>query len=219
MYFNTASLFLIVASAIQGVVASGDVGDYTWDVTQYQAGLSHGNPADPTTSWYSKLLSLSTRFSCSVVTLLKRRFSDGYLLSTYVIGFTVCSAVFGSLESETYIPAFGALCTGFGAGFPLSSGYSDCAMDLTTSESGASVSARIVPYVDNTQAHIAINYVFSTAYVNIFSVFEEGGGNHVNEANDPLNRDGARNYTATAVTDWARERPPYNFTLSPSEVL
>ncbi|KAJ3578005.1 hypothetical protein NPX13_g2558 [Xylaria arbuscula] len=159
MHFNKTSYFLAVVLAAQGVV-SGDVGDYIWDITQYQAGLSHGNPADPTTSWYR---------------------------------FTVSGAVFGSLESETSVPAFGALCTGSGAGFLLSLEYSDCAMDATTGESDASVSARIVPY-DNTQAHIAINYVFSAA-------------------------DGARNYTAVAVTDWARLRPPYNFTLSPSEVL
>ncbi|KAI0520802.1 hypothetical protein F5B22DRAFT_598406 [Xylaria bambusicola] len=160
MHFETASLFLITASAVQGVVFAKDVGDYIWNITQYQAGLSHGNPADPTTSWYR---------------------------------FTVSGSIHGSIGSESYIPAFEALCTGSGAGFPLSSDYSDCAMDSTPDESALSVSARIVPYVDNTQAHIAINYVFSTT-------------------------DEARNYTATAVTDWARLRAPYNFTLSPNEV-
>ncbi|KAK5624923.1 hypothetical protein RRF57_000639 [Xylaria bambusicola] len=160
MHFEKTSLFLIAASTVLAVVVSKNVGDYIWDITQYQAGLSHGNPADPTTSWYR---------------------------------FTVSGSIYGSIESESYIPAFEALCTGSGAEFPLSSDYSNCAMDSTPGELAVSVSARIVPYVDNTQAHIAINYVFTTA-------------------------DGARNYTATAVTDWARLRAPYNFTLSPSEV-
>ncbi|KAI0908198.1 hypothetical protein F4823DRAFT_600094 [Ustulina deusta] len=161
MHFNTVSLLVIAASAVQGGVVPEDIGDYVWDVTGWQAGLSHGNPADPTTSWYT---------------------------------FTVSGSAYGSPESESYIPAFGALCSGSGAGFPLSSDYSECAADAETNESGASVSARIVPAVDNTQAHIAINYVFA-------------------------NTDQIRNFTATAVTDWARLRPPYDFTLSPSEVL
>ncbi|KAI1422283.1 hypothetical protein F5Y12DRAFT_625322 [Xylaria sp. FL1777] len=154
MRFNTVSLLLIAASAAHGGVVIKDVSDYILDVTQWQAGLSHGNPAEPTTSWYT---------------------------------FTVSGSVYGSLASDSYIPAFGAVCSGSGAGFPLSSDYSECAIDSETSESDSSVSARIVPGADNTQAHIAISYVFLSV-----------------------------NYTAIAVTDWARERPPYNFTLIPT---
>lgn len=54
MHFNTLSLLVVAASAAQGGVVPEDIGDYVWDVTGWQAGLSHGNPADPTTSWYSK---------------------------------------------------------------------------------------------------------------------------------------------------------------------
>ncbi|GAW18629.1 hypothetical protein ANO14919_081080 [Xylariales sp. No.14919] len=161
MHFNTLSLLFTAASATHGGIVPKNVSDYIWDVTQYQAGLSHGNPADPTTSWYT---------------------------------FTVSGALYGAIESEPYIPAFGARCTGSGAGYPLSSDYSGCAIDSDVSEAGASVSARIVPDPDGTQAHIAISYVFSNA-------------------------DETRNFTAIAVTDWARLRPPYNFTLSPSEAL
>ncbi|KAI1272558.1 hypothetical protein F5Y07DRAFT_403271 [Xylaria sp. FL0933] len=161
MRFDPVPLLLLAASAAKGNVVPKDDGDYVWNITQWQAGLSHGNPAEPTTSWYS---------------------------------FTVSGSVYGSLASGSYIPAFGATCNGFGAGFPLSSNYSECAINSEVSETGAFVSARIVPGVDNVQAHIAISYVFS-------------------------NTDHERNYTAVAVTDWARERPPYNFTLTPSEVV
>ncbi|KAI1192228.1 hypothetical protein F5B17DRAFT_4420 [Nemania serpens] len=161
MRFNRFLPFPIAASAILGSVVPEAAGHYIWDVTQWQAGLSHGNPADPTTSWYA---------------------------------FTVSGPSYESPESGYSIPAFGARCTGSGAGFPLSSEYSECAMDAETSEDGSSVSTRIVPGADNSQAHIAISYVFSTT-------------------------DGIRNLTALAVTDWARLRPPYNFTLSPSEAV
>lgn len=95
-------------------------------------------------------------------------------------------------------------------------------MDAETSEDGSSVSTRIVPGADNSQAHIAISYVFSTTYVKIL---QSRGGNGCDEcelkADDFLRRnsDGIRNLTALAVTDWARLRPPYNFTLSPSEAV
>ncbi|KAI0469419.1 hypothetical protein F4859DRAFT_130682 [Xylaria cf. heliscus] len=161
MHSNLATLFLFAASAVRGAVVPKDVSDYIWDVTQWQAGLSHGNPADPTTSWYA---------------------------------FTVSGSGYGTPGSESYIPAFGARCTGSGAGSPLSSEYSECAIDAQVTEAGSSVSARIVPDTDFTQAHIAISYVFS-------------------------NIDEQKNWTAVAVMDWARERPPYNFTLSPSEAL
>ncbi|KAI8946175.1 hypothetical protein F4801DRAFT_78786 [Xylaria longipes] len=161
MHFTAALLLLIAASAARGLVVPEDGGDYIWDVTQWQAGLSHGNPAEPTTSWYA---------------------------------FNVSGSGYGTLGSESYIPAFGARCTGSGAGSPLSSEYSECAIDPEITEAGNSVSARIVPDADFSQAHIAINYVFS-------------------------NVDELRNWTATAVTDWARERPPYNFTLSPNKAL
>ncbi|KAI0537685.1 hypothetical protein GGR58DRAFT_470885 [Xylaria digitata] len=161
MHFNTLSLLFIAASAAYGGVVPKDDSDYVWDVTQWQAGLSHGGPADPTTSWYA---------------------------------FNIAGARYGTIESESSIPAFGARCTGSGAGLPLSSDYSECAIDPEISEAGTSVSARIVPDPDFSQAHIAISYVFSNA-------------------------DEIRNFTAVAVTDWARLRPPYSFTLSPSEVL
>ncbi|KAI0459561.1 hypothetical protein F5B21DRAFT_499249 [Xylaria acuta] len=161
MHFNAASLILFAASATRGGVVPKDVSDYIWDVTQWQAGLSHGNPASPVTSWYA---------------------------------FTVSGSGYGTAGSESYIPAFGARCTGSGAGSPLSSEYSECVVDSEVTEAGSSVSARIVPDADFSQAHIAINHVFSNAGE-------------------------LRNWTATAVTDWARERPPYNFTLGPNEAL
>ncbi|KAI0406226.1 hypothetical protein F4802DRAFT_122043 [Xylaria palmicola] len=94
MRFNASSLLFVAASAAHGGVVPKDVGAYTWDVTQWQAGLSHGNPATPTTSWYA---------------------------------FNFSSPEYGSPEAELYIPAFGARCTGSGAGIPLSSEYSQCA--------------------------------------------------------------------------------------------
>ncbi|KAH8156999.1 hypothetical protein CIB48_g11247 [Xylaria polymorpha] len=161
MHFNATTLLLFAASAAKGAVVPKDVSDYIWDVTQWQAGLSHGNPASPTTSWYA---------------------------------FTVSGSGDGTPGSESYIPAFGARCTGSGAGTPLSSEYSECVIDAEVTEAGGSVSARIVPDADFPHAHISISHVFSNA-------------------------DEPRNWTAIAVTDWARERPPYNFTLSPSEAL
>ncbi|KAI0100855.1 hypothetical protein GGR51DRAFT_340966 [Nemania sp. FL0031] len=161
MRFNTAAILLIAASGAQGRAVSGRISDYTWDVTQWQAGLSHGNPADPTTSWYV---------------------------------FTVSGAGYESPELGYYIPEFGARCTGSGAGFPLASDYSDCPLDSNTGEAGNSVSARIVPDAHSSQAHIAISYVFSNAGE-------------------------IKNLTAAAVTDWARLRPPYNFTLVPSAIV
>ncbi|KAI1113807.1 hypothetical protein F5Y14DRAFT_451617 [Nemania sp. NC0429] len=162
MHFGRLSPLLVAASAVLGSVMPRAAGDYIWDVTQWQAGLSHGNPADPTTSWYA---------------------------------FSVSGARYESPEPGSYIPAFGARCTGSGAGFPLSSDYTECALDSAISEAGSAVAARIVPDADGTQAHIAISFVFSTS------------------AGD------TRNLTAVAVTDWARLRPPYNFTLSPNEAV
>ncbi|KAI1127173.1 hypothetical protein F5Y10DRAFT_243312 [Nemania abortiva] len=159
MRLNLASLLPITTLGAQGRGVPREASDYVWDVTQWQAGLSHGNPADPTTSWYV---------------------------------FTVSGARYESPELGYYIPGFGAHCTGFGAGFPLSSDYSDCPLDSEAGEDVSSVSARIVPDADTSQAHIAISYVFS-------------------------NDGETRNLTAIAVTDWARLRPPYNFTLVPSE--
>ncbi|KAJ2978722.1 hypothetical protein NUW58_g7406 [Xylaria curta] len=158
MRVSTSSLLLVAASAAQGVVIPKDVSEYIWDITQYKAGLYHGNPALPITSWYA---------------------------------FTVSGPRYESLESGSYIPAFGASCTGDGAGFPLSSDYSECTIDPEASEAGGSVLARIVPVEGSSQAHIAINYIFS----------------NVKEL------DGARS------DGLARLRPPANFTLSPSEVL
>ncbi|KAJ8126881.1 hypothetical protein O1611_g6756 [Lasiodiplodia mahajangana] len=162
---GAASLLLVAASGAQGRAVSRETGDYVWDVTQWQAGLSHGNPADPTTS-------------CSVL----------------VANFTVSGTGYESSALDYYIPEFGAHCTGSGAGSPLASDYSSCALGLEIGEAGGSVSARIVPDADFSQAHIAISYVFSSAGK-------------------------IRNLTAIAVTDWARLRPPYNFTLVPSEIV
>ncbi|KAI1734398.1 hypothetical protein F4680DRAFT_454033 [Xylaria scruposa] len=161
MYFHANTLLLFAASTVRGSAVPKDGSNYMWDITQWQAGLSHGNPADPTTSWYA---------------------------------FTVSGSDYETPGSESYIPAFGARCTGSGAGSPLSSEYSECAMDAQVTEAGSAVSARIVPNADFSQAHIAISYVFSNA-------------------------GGLSNWTATAVTDWARERPPYNFALNPSDAL
>ncbi|GAP82937.2 hypothetical protein SAMD00023353_0104640 [Rosellinia necatrix] len=132
MRLHTTSVLFIAALAVQGGVVPRNVPDYIWDVTQYQAGLSHGNPASPVTSWYA---------------------------------FTVSGVDHGSPGSTDYIPAFGARCTGSGAGIPLSSDYSECALDTEISEAGASVSARVVPDADSSMAHIAISYTFSNGYV------------------------------------------------------
>ncbi|KAI2625209.1 hypothetical protein GGS21DRAFT_312878 [Xylaria nigripes] len=157
MRFNSLSILLSAASAAWAGVIPRDDSGYTWSVTQWQAGLSQGNPVTPTTSFYT---------------------------------FTISGPASGLPGSATYIPPFGAHCTGSGAGFPLSSAFSECAMNSTV-PAGSTVSARIVPN-NGTQAHIAINYAFQTAH-------------------------GTRDFTATAVTDWARERPPFDFTLTPSE--
>ncbi|KAI3317440.1 hypothetical protein HD806DRAFT_541221 [Xylariaceae sp. AK1471] len=163
MRFSTIPLLLIATSPVQG---SALINDYYWNLTQWQAGLSHGNPATPITSWYA---------------------------------FTVSGPPYGSPDSEPYIPAFGARCTGSASGIPLSSNYSECVVDSAVTESGTSVSARVVPDTDSTRAHIAISYQLSNVYVK--------------------ESDEERNLTAIAVTDWARERAPYNFTLGPIEVL
>jgi hypothetical protein len=54
MYFSTIPLILFGLLVAEGGALPRDVGDYYWNLTQWQAGLSHGNPASPTTSWYSK---------------------------------------------------------------------------------------------------------------------------------------------------------------------
>ncbi|KAI1172707.1 hypothetical protein F4777DRAFT_581663 [Nemania sp. FL0916] len=161
MRFITGLQLAIAALAAQGTaISSRDDGDYIWDITQWQAGLSHGNPAAPVTSWYL---------------------------------FSVSGSSYGSSASGSSIPAFGASCSGDGAGTPLSSEYSECTVDATISEADASVAARIVPDTDSSQAHIAISYVFTDG-------------------------DEIKNFTAIVVQDWARERPPHNFTISPTEV-
>ncbi|KAI1431870.1 hypothetical protein GGR50DRAFT_677330 [Xylaria sp. CBS 124048] len=155
---------------------------YAWDITQYQAGLSHGNPATPITSWYT---------------------------------FTITGPPSGHPSSpSTYIPPFTASCTGIGSGFPLASVYVPCILSssssanssttttttITTNSTIIAVLARVVPPLDinNAQAHIGISYIFQS----------------ISQSQNRQN-----NYSAIAVTDWARERPPYNFTLVPVEVL
>ncbi|KAI0205859.1 hypothetical protein F4808DRAFT_455362 [Astrocystis sublimbata] len=165
MHLIPTGFLLIAASAVRGGVIQKAVHSadavYNWDVTQWQAGLSHGNPAAPITSWYT---------------------------------FTVSGSGIGIPGSDNYVPAFSARCEGDGAGRPLASEYKECATDPNITEAGSSVSARIVPQEAFAQAHIAINLVFSTA-------------------------GGPKNWTAIAVTDWARERPPYDFTVDASEAF
>lgn len=56
---------------------------------------------------------------------------------------------------------------------------------LNSGAKGAVVEARVYPTGDNTQCHMAISYLVS-----------------------------GRNVTGYTVTDWARERAPYNFTIT-----
>ncbi|KAI1416643.1 hypothetical protein F5Y13DRAFT_186260 [Hypoxylon sp. FL1857] len=93
-------------------------------------------------------------------------------------------------DGTVSIPEFAVHCQGFADGWPLSSNLTAC--DSETALTDASVSARVLPSSD-TQAHIAVYYIFST------------------------DGETTRNFTTTIVQDWARERPPHNFTTTPIE--
>ncbi|KAI0101936.1 hypothetical protein F4776DRAFT_648987 [Hypoxylon sp. NC0597] len=129
--------------------------EYKWQIASWQAGESHGNPADPVTGWYNFFVSGD-------------EVSDG----------------------SVHIPKFLVHCQGFADGWPLSSNLTAC--ESQTALTDASVSARVLPSPD-TQAHIAIYYIFSANGATTLS------------------------FTTTIVEDWARERPPHNFTVTPTE--
>ncbi|KAI1380270.1 hypothetical protein F4677DRAFT_406304 [Hypoxylon crocopeplum] len=148
------------AAVIPKDVLSSIPDDYIWQVTKWQAGMSHGNPASPVTSWYN---------------------------------FNVSGVGYG--EGSTFIPPFAVHCEGFADGRPLNSNYASCSSEIAPSTTDASVSARVLPDA-GTQAHIAISYLFNTE--------------------DELKTE--QNFTVTIVEDWARERPPHNFTVKPTEV-
>ncbi|XXG95986.1 hypothetical protein Hte_002263 [Hypoxylon texense] len=134
--------------------------EYIWQITKWQAGESHGNPAAPITGWYD---------------------------------FNVSAAEHG--EGAARIPPFAAHCEGVADGTPLASGYAGCTLTAADESSDASVSARVLPEQDSVQAHIAISYLFNS--------------------NDESST--KRNFTVVVVEDWARERPPHNFTVQPTE--
>ncbi|KAI8965093.1 hypothetical protein F5Y11DRAFT_344812 [Daldinia sp. FL1419] len=95
----------------------------------------------------------------------------------------------------TLIPAFFAHCSGTADGQPLGSEYSNCDLEKADESANVAVLARVLPDPDLTQAHIAISYLFSANY-------------------EPRTK---HNYTVVIVEDWARERPPHNFTTKPSK--
>ncbi|KAI1141641.1 hypothetical protein F5Y05DRAFT_410198 [Hypoxylon sp. FL0543] len=133
---------------------SASSAEYSWQITAWQAGQSHGNPAEPTTGWYN----------------------------FFVSGDEVD-------EESTSIPKFSVQCQGYADGWPLRSNLTACGSQTALTD--ASVAARVLP--SDTQAHIAVYYIFSTDGVT------------------------TRNFTTTIVEDWARERPPHNFTTTPTE--
>ncbi|KAI2618613.1 hypothetical protein GGS26DRAFT_382185 [Hypomontagnella submonticulosa] len=154
-----AAIFALAGSIIPGATSSPPPEGYNWNVVNWQAGQSHGNPADPTTGWYM---------------------------------FNVSGPEYG--EGKTHIPSFAAHCEGFADGIPLSSNFSSCTLDRSVGTPGTSVLARVIPDPE-IRAHIAITYLFRT--------------------DDEARM--RRNFTVIIVEDWARERPPHNFTVNPAE--
>ncbi|KAI5866174.1 hypothetical protein GGS23DRAFT_372935 [Durotheca rogersii] len=109
--------------------------------------------------------------------------------------FNVSAAEYG--EGPTRIPAFHGQCEGYADGKPLSSNYTNCRLDISDSAADATVISRVLPDPDFQQAHITVHYLF-------------------NATNESKTR---RNFTIVIVEDWARERPPHNFTVTPEEIL
>ncbi|OTB14536.1 hypothetical protein K445DRAFT_302314 [Daldinia sp. EC12] len=107
--------------------------------------------------------------------------------------FNVSSPEYGN--GPTRVPSFFAHCAGSADGSPLSSEYSTCDLEKADETVDAAVLARVLPDPDRAQAHIAISYLF--------------------DAGDESKT--RRNFTVVIVEDWARERPPHNFTAKPSE--
>ncbi|KAL7622325.1 hypothetical protein AAE478_007829 [Parahypoxylon ruwenzoriense] len=70
-------------------------------------------------------------------------------------------------------------------------------MDIHDNTADASLLSRVLPDLDFRQAHIAVQYLFNT----------DG------------DLEARRNFTIIIVEDWARERPPHNFTVKPEEAL
>ncbi|KAI1079906.1 hypothetical protein F5B20DRAFT_580700 [Whalleya microplaca] len=110
--------------------------------------------------------------------------------SWYMFNVTVPS--YGA--DSSYIPPFQAHCEGSGHGQPLGSNYSRCTTDARIGSPDSVVLARIVPH-DNIKARIAINHLF---YAD----------------DDTKTR---RKFAVTVVEDWARERLPHDFTVTPAQ--
>ncbi|OTB09633.1 hypothetical protein M426DRAFT_256748 [Hypoxylon sp. CI-4A] len=161
MFFKLLTLAAATTAATIPRDALVPSAEYIWQVTSWQAGLSHGNPEAPITAWYA---------------------------------FSISAAEFG--DNSSHIPAFAARCTGDADGRPLSSNLSSCSFETTGSASESIVSARVLPNDEFSQAHIAVYYVL-----------------HSDDETKTT-----RNFTVTIVEDWARERPPHNFTVKPDEV-
>ncbi|KAI0113304.1 hypothetical protein F4814DRAFT_449752 [Daldinia grandis] len=163
--------------------------DYVWDILKWQAGESHGAPTAPLTGYYGE-----QSFDCLT--------SDRWPLSetvSYLIrakrgpDFNVSASEYGGGPAR--IPAFFVHCAGRAGGLPLSSEYTDCDLEKANGTVDAAVLARVLPDPDLTSAHIAISYLF-------------------NADRESKTR---RNFTVVIVEDWARERPPHNFTAVPTE--
>ncbi|KAI0849855.1 hypothetical protein F5Y00DRAFT_261303 [Daldinia vernicosa] len=92
-------------------------------------------------------------------------------------------------------PAFFVCCAGYADGKPLGSEYTSCDLEKDNETAYAAVLVRVLPDPDLTKAHIAISHLFN--------------------AEDEWKA--RRNSTFVIVEDWARERPPHNFTLKPTE--
>jgi hypothetical protein len=106
-----------------------------------------------------------------------------------------------------YYPGFDCHCNGTATGSPLESKWEHC-----NCWKGFDVRARIWPSNDSTEAHVAIWYQADHLYVTCFRLAIE----HCWEGTSltiMANHENSRNVTAFVVKEWARERPPYNFTI------
>ncbi|KAI1649366.1 uncharacterized protein F4817DRAFT_363696 [Daldinia loculata] len=108
--------------------------------------------------------------------------------------FNVFASEYG--YGPTRVPGFFVHCAGHADGKPLSSEYTNCDLEKADETADAAVFARVLPDPNLTKAHIAISYLFNA---------EDGSKTR-------------RNFTVVIVEDWARERPPHNFTVVPTEV-
>ncbi|KAI0169321.1 hypothetical protein GGR52DRAFT_574543 [Hypoxylon sp. FL1284] len=153
------SLLLALAATAAASVPKGQRRIYYWFITEWQAGMSHGNPMAPATAYYDFKLSAK--------------------LHTF---------------RDLYVPPFAAHCVGAAASDPPSSEFRACELTESDDSYDMSVMARVLPEPDG-RAHVAVDYSYT---------YNDGSG--------------TKNFTVVAEEDWARERPPADFRLRPSEV-